>query len=146
VVAQKLALLASRVELHARQCREQIQWTVTKDARKGGVPRDAFRQLKWTCPALITGLPAAYALTRLRFRRKQFVGNWILSTILFPPVVSAIPVFILVGKLGLTDTYLAGDNYLGRRIASEQSVTRPVIVVLALATAGSLTRFGRTSC
>jgi ABC-type glycerol-3-phosphate transport system permease component len=58
-----------------------------------------------TLLTLITGLPAAYALTRLRFRRKQFVGNWILSTILFPPVVSAIPVFILVGKLGLTDTY-----------------------------------------
>jgi ABC-type glycerol-3-phosphate transport system permease component len=60
-----------------------------------------------TLLTLITGLPAAYALTRLRFRRKQFVGNWILSTILFPPVVSAIPVFILVGKLGLTDTYPA---------------------------------------
>jgi ABC-type glycerol-3-phosphate transport system permease component len=58
-----------------------------------------------TILTLITGLPAAYALTRLRFRRKQFVGNWILSTILFPPVVSAIPVFILVGRLGLTDTY-----------------------------------------
>jgi multiple sugar transport system permease protein/sorbitol/mannitol transport system permease protein len=58
-----------------------------------------------TILTLITGLPAAYALTRLRFRRTQFVGNWILSTILFPPVVSAIPVFILVGRLGLTDTY-----------------------------------------
>lgn len=58
-----------------------------------------------TVLTLLTALPAAYALTRIRFGGKRFVGDWILSTIMFPPVVSAIPVFILVGKLRLTDTY-----------------------------------------
>jgi len=60
-----------------------------------------------TLLTLATGLPAAYALTRVRFRGRRFVGNWILSTIMFPPVVSAIPVFIIVGRLGLMDTYPA---------------------------------------
>jgi hypothetical protein len=32
----------------------------------------------------------------------------------------------------LKETEVADDNYLGRRIASESSVTRPVIVVLDL--------------
>lgn len=60
-----------------------------------------------TLLTLAAGLPAAYALTRVRFRGRRFVGNWILSTIMFPPVVSAIPVFIIVGQLGLMDTYPA---------------------------------------
>ncbi len=60
-----------------------------------------------TLLTLAAGLPAAYALTRVRFRGRRFVGNWILSTIMFPPVVSAIPVFIIVGRLGLMDTYPA---------------------------------------
>jgi len=60
-----------------------------------------------TLLTLAAGLPAAYALTRVRFRGRHFVGNWILSTIMFPPVVSAIPVFIIVGQLGLMDTYPA---------------------------------------
>ena len=32
-------------------------------------------------------------------------ANWILSTIMFPPVVSVIPVFIIASRLGLTDTW-----------------------------------------
>src|SRR5579871_3913840 len=60
-----------------------------------------------TLLTLATALPAAYSLARLRFRGKRFLGSWILSTIMFPPVVSVIPVFIVVGQLGLMDTYPA---------------------------------------
>ena len=60
-----------------------------------------------TVLTLAAALPAAYALARIRFRGKHALASWILSTIMFPPVVSAIPVFIVVGQLGLMDTYPA---------------------------------------
>jgi multiple sugar transport system permease protein/sorbitol/mannitol transport system permease protein len=58
-----------------------------------------------TLLALVVAVPAAYALARQRFIGKQFTASWILSTIMFPPVVSVIPVFILASRLGLIDTW-----------------------------------------
>lgn len=58
-----------------------------------------------TLLTLATALPAAYALARLRFRGKQSLAAWILSTIMFPPVVAVVPVFIFAGQLNLMDTY-----------------------------------------
>ena len=59
-----------------------------------------------TALALVLGLFAAYALARLRFRGKRFLAMWILSTIMFPPVVAVIPIFIMAGRLQLIDRYL----------------------------------------
>ncbi len=62
------------------------------------------------CATVITvalGLLAAYALARVRFRGRAFLAMWILSTIMFPPVVAVIPVFILAGRWNLMDTYPA---------------------------------------
>lgn len=58
-----------------------------------------------TVLAIAVGLPTAYALARVKFRGRRFLAMWILSTIMFPPIVSAIPVFVFAGKLGLVDTY-----------------------------------------
>lgn len=58
-----------------------------------------------TILGLIVGVPAAYALARLRFKGKKGTANWILSTIMFPPAVSVVPIFILASKLNLTDTF-----------------------------------------
>lgn len=58
-----------------------------------------------TLLALAVGIPAAYALARVRFRGKRFTAMWILSTIMFPPAVSVIPVFIFAARLSLMDTY-----------------------------------------
>ncbi|RYC29235.1 carbohydrate ABC transporter permease [Lichenibacterium minor] len=58
-----------------------------------------------TLLGLALGVPAAYALARFRFRGKRGTANWILSTIMFPPAVSVVPVFIFASKLGLTDTF-----------------------------------------
>ena len=58
-----------------------------------------------TILTLGVGLPAAYALTLPTFRARRFLSQWILSTLMFPPVVAVIPVFILAGQLNLTDTY-----------------------------------------
>lgn len=74
----------------------------------------AFLPLLWhstvvaiasTLLAIFVGMPAAYALSRLSFRGKGFAAKWILSTIMFPPIVAAIPIFIFAGQLELIDTY-----------------------------------------
>jgi ABC-type glycerol-3-phosphate transport system permease component len=59
-----------------------------------------------TLLALAVGLPAAYALTMRGFRPRRFLAMWILSTIMMPPVVAVIPIFVLAGKLNLIDNYL----------------------------------------
>ena len=59
-----------------------------------------------TLLTVLLATPAAYALARIRFKGRNFIALWILSTIMFPPAVSVIPIFILAGKLQLTDTYL----------------------------------------
>jgi ABC-type glycerol-3-phosphate transport system permease component len=74
----------------------------------------AFLPLLWhsaivavcsTALTILVGLPAAYALARVRFKGRKFLATWILSTIMFPPIVAAIPVFIIAGQLQLIDTY-----------------------------------------
>jgi ABC-type glycerol-3-phosphate transport system permease component len=57
-----------------------------------------------TLLAVAVGLPAAYALAQPRFRPRRGLANWILSTIMFPPVVAVIPVFVIAGKMQLLDT------------------------------------------
>jgi ABC-type glycerol-3-phosphate transport system permease component len=58
-----------------------------------------------TTLALLLGLPAAYALARVRFRGKRQLAMWILSTTMFPPIVAVIPVFLIAGNAGFIDTY-----------------------------------------
>jgi ABC-type glycerol-3-phosphate transport system permease component len=58
-----------------------------------------------TALAIFVGVPAAYALTMPRFKARRFLASWILSTIMFPPIVAVIPVFVLAGKLQLIDNY-----------------------------------------
>ncbi len=58
-----------------------------------------------TAITVILGLLAAYSLARLHFRGKRFLAMWILSTLMFPPVVSVVPVFILAGRWNLMDRY-----------------------------------------
>ena len=74
----------------------------------------AFLPLLWhsavvavsaTALTMIVGLPAAYALARVHFKGRRFLATWILSTIMFPPIVAAIPIFIFAGQLQLIDTY-----------------------------------------
>ncbi len=58
-----------------------------------------------TALTIALGLPAAYALARLHFQGRRFLAMWMLSTIMFPPIVAAIPIFVYAGKLQLIDTY-----------------------------------------
>ena len=49
---------------------------------------------------------AAYALSRFKFRGKGFYSSLIFITQVLPQVVIIVPVFLLLQKIGLYDTYL----------------------------------------
>jgi multiple sugar transport system permease protein len=56
-----------------------------------------------TLIALALGVPAGYAFSRLRFRGRETWASTILSFRFMPPVAVAIPIFLLIRELGLTD-------------------------------------------
>jgi len=59
-----------------------------------------------TLCALLFGTLAAYALARFRLPRKldARLALWILSTRMFPPIVTAVPLFLMMRDLRLLDT------------------------------------------
>jgi multiple sugar transport system permease protein len=58
-----------------------------------------------TAIALLIGTPAAYAFSRLKFKRSDSLASTILSMRFMPPIAVAIPLFIMMKFVGLTDTY-----------------------------------------
>jgi multiple sugar transport system permease protein len=54
--------------------------------------------------SLLLGVPAAYVLTRWRFRGRARVALWILMTRMAPPIAFTIPFFLAYRLLGLQDT------------------------------------------
>ena len=56
--------------------------------------------------SLAVGYPAAYSLSRMRFRGRTVLAKVVLYTYLIPTSVLYIPLFIFVSKIGLTDTLL----------------------------------------
>jgi multiple sugar transport system permease protein len=54
--------------------------------------------------ALVFGLPAGYAMARLRFRGSGAVGMAIFGTYLVPATLLFIPMYQIIGALGLLDT------------------------------------------
>lgn len=62
--------------------------------------------LSSTALALLLGVPAAYALSRARFRSSRRIALWILATRMAPPIAFTIPFFLIYRVLGLLDTQL----------------------------------------
>ncbi|MDA8441565.1 MAG: carbohydrate ABC transporter permease [Peptococcaceae bacterium] len=64
-----------------------------------------------TTATLVIGIPislfAAYSLSRFKIAGKQGLLFWILSTQFIPPVIIALPFFILFRNLGLLDTRIS---------------------------------------
>lgn len=56
---------------------------------------------------LLLGVPAAYALARYKFKGREDIGFYILSTKMMAPAAVAIPMFVLFGKLHILDTVWA---------------------------------------
>jgi ABC-type glycerol-3-phosphate transport system permease component len=58
-----------------------------------------------TVLAIVFGVPAAYAIARLRFRGCGFIGAAILAVSVFPQIAILSPLFLLLRAAGLIDTY-----------------------------------------
>lgn len=56
--------------------------------------------------SLVFGTLAAYALARYRFRGRDDLAFYILSIRMFPPIVAALPIFMIFNHLNLLDTRL----------------------------------------
>jgi multiple sugar transport system permease protein len=71
-----------------------------------GLANSAIVALASTALGLFAGIPAAYALARLRFRGKEGLARFILSTRMAPPAAMVIPLYVLFFRLDLIDTRL----------------------------------------
>ncbi|HZR93343.1 MAG TPA: carbohydrate ABC transporter permease [Gaiellaceae bacterium] len=59
-----------------------------------------------TLIALVLGVPAGYAFSRLRFRGQETWASTILSFRFMPPVAVAIPIYLMIRYLGVTNSPL----------------------------------------
>ncbi len=71
-----------------------------------GVRDSVIVSLSTATISVIMGALAAYSLARYRIGGEQF-SFWILSTRMFPPVATAIPLYLIFRDLKLQDTYWA---------------------------------------
>jgi multiple sugar transport system permease protein len=55
---------------------------------------------------VVLAAPAAYALARYRLRGRGVVLFFCLSSLMFPAIMLATPLFVIFNRLGLTDSYL----------------------------------------
>jgi len=62
-----------------------------------------------TIMALLLGIPAAYSLSRLKWPRNQAekIGFWILSNRFLPPIITIVPLFLMMRSVGLLDSPIA---------------------------------------
>ncbi len=63
--------------------------------------------LSVTLITLLFGTLAAYTYARLRFRGRDLTYGFILTSRLIPAISVAIPIFVLINRLGLLDTHAA---------------------------------------
>ncbi|MEL7464749.1 MAG: carbohydrate ABC transporter permease [Pseudomonadota bacterium] len=56
---------------------------------------------------VLIALPCAYALAKLRFWGREFVFSLVLFCLLIPVHAIALPLYIMLAKVGLTNTYAA---------------------------------------
>ena len=92
----------------------KITWeNYTAVLKMEGVPKFFFNSViiafVSTVFTTIIGALAAYALSKnyLSFAVRQVLMLWILVTRIFPPITTAIPYYVIIKNLGLSDTHLA---------------------------------------
>lgn len=56
--------------------------------------------------ALVLGIPAAYALARFRFRGSKGLLQWLISLRMIPPIVVALPFYVLFQTFDLRNTHI----------------------------------------
>jgi ABC-type glycerol-3-phosphate transport system permease component len=58
-----------------------------------------------TAGTTLFGVLAAYGLSQRALRARRFISNWILSTYMFPSIVTVVPVFFVENKLHALGSY-----------------------------------------
>jgi multiple sugar transport system permease protein len=66
----------------------------------------AFYAVSTTALMLLSSIPAAYVLARIKFRGANLIFVAIVIAMLLPPQVTAVPVYVMWSKLGLTGSLL----------------------------------------
>lgn len=56
--------------------------------------------------SLAVGAPAAYAISRFRFKGSKDLSLWVLSTRMMPPIVLAIPIYWMMKSAGLSGKHI----------------------------------------
>ena len=64
-----------------------------------------FTSLVQTFLQIAISILAAYALTKLRFPGRNFIYRFLQSSMFIPTVVTIIPTFLIISKMGLVNTY-----------------------------------------
>ena len=76
--------------------------------RSGQFPRNFWNStvssVTSTVLSLVIGVPAAYALSRARFKAERHIELWILATRMAPPIAFTIPFFLAYRYLEMLDT------------------------------------------
>jgi len=57
--------------------------------------------------SMVLGVPAAYALSRLRIKGRNVLAFWLMATRMAPPITLAMPFFLIYRDLKLLDTHIA---------------------------------------
>ncbi len=94
---------------HVFHWQNYVEALALPPAGRGGVQglRDSLVvALATTIVSLVVGALAAYSLARYRVGGEN-LSFWILSTRMFPPVASALPLFLVFKELKLLDTHMA---------------------------------------
>ncbi|RVD47754.1 carbohydrate ABC transporter permease, partial [Mesorhizobium sp. M7A.F.Ca.ET.027.03.2.1] len=60
-----------------------------------------------TLLCMVLSLPAAFGLVNFKFRGREFLADWILSTRMMPPIAAGVPLYIIFNTIGLLDTVWA---------------------------------------
>ena len=66
-----------------------------------------FISVSYTVITLLSSSMAAFALAKLRFPKANALLSFYLATMMIPTQVTMIPLFVIINKLGLIDTYLS---------------------------------------
>jgi len=112
---QQKALIAQPPDLGLRNFTlENFSTVIGAAASLGrGILNSLIVSVFSTALALTLGAPAAYALARLPVPRANAIAFLILATQMLPGIAIAIPLFIVISKLGLIDNVLSlGIVYL----------------------------------
>ena len=72
-----------------------------------GIRNSLIVTLLSTVLAIGIGFMAAYPFARLKFRGRDNLAFWLLSTKMFPPATVILPIFIMMNRLRLVDTPIA---------------------------------------